>query len=229
MPRIFAEPASLCTVGGVDTEDVPRQGLRERKKQETRIALSWAAIRLTVARGYDNVRVEDIAAEAGVSPRTFNNYFASKGEAIAARQLERARVIADELRGRPEDEPLWEAITNAVLARFALGEDTHPGQADPRWTEGVRLMVSEPALQGEFLKAGAAMEAEFAAVVAERTGTDPEADLYPRLVASAVTGAIEACIRHSLATEPPGSVADLLREAFRRLAGGLRPDEGRPS
>ena len=39
-------------------------GLRERKKRETRAALSWAAIRLTVERGYDNVRIEDIEPPA---------------------------------------------------------------------------------------------------------------------------------------------------------------------
>ncbi|GAB1511570.1 acyl-CoA-like ligand-binding transcription factor [Actinophytocola sp. KF-1] len=205
----------------MDTGDGPRPGLRERKKQETRIALSWAAIRLTVERGFDNVRVEDIAAEAGVSPRTFNNYFASKGEAIAARQLERARVIAEELRNRPADEPLWEAITNATLARFALGAAERGTTDQQQWVEGVRLMVSEPALQGEFLKASAAMEDEFASVIAERTGTDVETDIYPKLVARAVTGAIAVCVEHWLRNERPGSVADLLREALARLAAGL--------
>lgn len=201
-------------------EDAP-PGLRERKKRETRIALSWAAIRLTVARGYDNVRVEDIAAEAGVSPRTFNNYFSGKGEAIAARQVERARAIADELRARPAAEPLWTAITNAALARFALGQDGDRAQADQQWVEGVRLMVREPALQGEFLKAGAAVEAELATVIAERTGTDAELDLYPKLVASAVGGAMAVVVGHWLRTEPPGTVADLLRDAFAQLADGL--------
>ncbi|MBB4909398.1 acyl-CoA-like ligand-binding transcription factor [Actinophytocola algeriensis] len=204
----------------MESDDVP-SGLRERKKRETRIALSWAAIRLTVERGFDNVRVEDIAAEAGVSPRTFNNYFAGKGEAIAARQVERARAIAEELRARPADEPLWEAITNAALARFALGQDSHREPADQQWVEGVRLMVSEPALQGEFLKAAAAVEAEFAAVVAERTGTDPELDLYPKLVAAAVGGAMAVAVEHWLRTEPPGAVTDLLRDAFAQLSQGL--------
>ncbi|MGB3438439.1 MAG: TetR family transcriptional regulator [Actinophytocola sp.] len=205
----------------MDIGEGARPGLRERKKRETRIALSWAAIRLTVERGFDNVRVEDIAAEAGVSPRTFNNYFASKGEAVAARQLERARAIADELRARPASEPLWEAITNATMARFALGQDDHRGAEDERWAEGLRLMVGEPALQGEFMKTSAAVEAEFAAVIAERTGTDADTDLYPRLVASAVGSAMRVAIQHWLRAEAPGTMADLLRDAFAQLANGL--------
>src|SRR5437764_4054554 len=116
-----------------------RLGLRERKKQETRRALSWAAVRLTVERGLGNVLVEDIAAEVGVSPRTFNNYFSSKAEAISARHLDRVRQIVVALRERPADEPLWDAVTHAVLAQFG-DEERAP---DPQWTAGVRLMVRE--------------------------------------------------------------------------------------
>jgi AcrR family transcriptional regulator len=198
-----------------------RRGLRERKKQDTRIALSWAAVRLTVERGLDNVRVEDIAAEARVSPRTFNNYFASKGEAIAARHSDRARLIAAELRARPAGEPLWEAITAAVLAGFAM--DQHDGTPEKQWIEGVRLMSAEPALQAEFIKASRAAEAEFAAVIAERTGTDVLRDLYPRLVAGAVGTALTVAMEQWLRADPPGSMAPLLRDALRQLAAGL-PD-----
>src|SRR5450755_813395 len=98
---------------GPGLRDQGRPGLRERKKQQTREALSWAALRLAVERGLANVLVEDIAAEAGVSPRTYNNYFSSKAEAITWRHLDRARRTADLLRARPADEPLWESITNA--------------------------------------------------------------------------------------------------------------------
>jgi AcrR family transcriptional regulator len=194
-------------------------GLRERKKRETRIALSWAAVRLAVERGYDNVRVEDIAAEVGVSPRTFNTYFASKAEAITARQVDRARVIADELRARPADEPLWEAVTAAVLTRFALG--TAPDHGDEQWLAGVRLMVAEPALQPEFLRASALAEAELAAAIADRTGTDVDRDLYPTLVATTVGAAVATATTHWLRTGPPGGMEELLTDALRQVAAGL--------
>ncbi|MFG1645445.1 TetR family transcriptional regulator [Amycolatopsis sp. NPDC049252] len=201
--------------------DLDHGGLRERKKQETRVALSWAAIRLTVERGLDNVRVEDIAAEAGVSTRTFSNYFGSKGEAIAARQYDRSRAIAAALRERPAGEPLWEAITHAVLSGFALGESVGGHAPDQTWLEGVRLMVAEPALQGEMHKALTAGEAEFALAVAERTGTDAATDVYPQLVAAVIGAAHHVVIQQWLGTEPPPSMEALLRDVFGRLAAGL--------
>ncbi|WFE22078.1 TetR family transcriptional regulator [Solwaraspora sp. WMMD937] len=77
---------------------------RERKKAATRAALSWAAIRLPVERGFDNVLVDDIAQAVGASARTFNNYFSSEAEAIASRHLDRSLRLADGLRARPADE-----------------------------------------------------------------------------------------------------------------------------
>ncbi|WP_326953318.1 MULTISPECIES: acyl-CoA-like ligand-binding transcription factor [unclassified Amycolatopsis] len=201
--------------------DLDTGGLRERKKQETRVALSWAAIRLTVERGLDNVRVEDIAAAAGVSTRTFSNYFGSKGEAIAARQYDRSRAIAAALRERPAGEPLWEAVTHAVLTGFALGEQGQGRAPDQAWIEGVRLMVAEPALQGEMHKAVTAGEAEFALAVAERTGTDAATDVYPQLVAAVVGAAHHVVIQQWLGTDPPPSMEALLRDVFGRLAAGL--------
>ena len=144
----------------MNTSQAAGQGLRERKKQQTREALSWAALRLAVDRGLGNVVVEDIAAEAGVSPRTYNNYFSSKAEAITWRHLNRARRTADLLRAQPPGEPLWEAITRAVVAQAG---DEH-ATPEPEWIAGVRLMLSEPELQGEFLKASVAAERECAAV-----------------------------------------------------------------
>jgi AcrR family transcriptional regulator len=198
-------------------------GLRERKKLETRAALSWAAIRLTVERGFDNVLVEDIAAAAGVSPRTFNNYFSSKGEAIAARHLDRGRKMAADLRARPASEPLWEAITQAALAQLEPGPEViaHPQPDRAKWTDGLKVMMSSPALQGDFLRAGAVAEREIAAAVAERTGTDVERDMYPKLVAAALTAATNVASQHWTSTGAAEDIKTLVPEALAMLAAGL--------
>ena len=107
-----------------DTVDSFREGaldggLRERKKQATSKAIALAALKLAAERGVENVRVEEIAAEAGVSPRTFNNYFPSKEAAIVSLVMERAGRVADLLRARPSQEPLGEAIRRAYAEQYA--------------------------------------------------------------------------------------------------------------
>lgn len=206
-------------------------GLRERKNREMRIALVWAAIRLAAERGLDNVRVADIAAEVGVSSRTFNNYFASKGEAIAARHLDLMQQLAAELRVRPISESLWEAVTSAAMAQSALGSDRYEhGVPDRQWLAGVRLMMTESAVRTEIVNAGVAAQPELAAAVAERTGTEATRELYPCLVASVVDGTIQAVMQHWLRTDPPEPIAPLLREALRQVATGLPvPSSSLPS
>jgi len=198
-------------------------GLRERKKAETRSALSWAAIRLTAERGFDNVRVEDIANAAGVSPRTFNNYFSSKGEAIVSRHVDRFHRAADELRARPAGEPLWESITHVALSQFEPGAEVvaHPVADRGAWAAGLLAMLAEPALQAERQRAGARAEAEFAAAVAQRTGTDLEKDIYPHLVAAAVTAANNVAQAQFLRSGGTASMQGLLTEALGRLTAGL--------
>jgi hypothetical protein len=182
------------------TGDGVRIGLRERKKRETRVALSQAAIRLSVERGWDNVTVEDIAAG----------------------HLERTLRIAEELRARPATEPLWEAIANAVRAQFPSGQETGgESPRDQRWMDGLRLILAEPAVQGEVLKANAAAENELAKAIADRTGTDLAHDVYPRLVAAVVGAGSAVAVRHWLRADPPGSVVPLLREVFDQISAGL--------
>jgi AcrR family transcriptional regulator len=68
-------------------------GLREKKKWETRMALMHAALRLFSARGYDNVSPADIAAEANVSTRTFFRYFEHKPDAVFGLAAEIQEVL----------------------------------------------------------------------------------------------------------------------------------------
>ncbi|MFF1909673.1 TetR/AcrR family transcriptional regulator [Kitasatospora sp. NPDC058218] len=194
-------------------------GLRERKKRETRVALSQAAIRLCVLHGWDAVTVDQIAAEANVSVRTFRNYFASKAEAIAASHLERMFRVADDLLARPAGEPLWDSLLHAVLGQFVPPDNS--ASQNERWREGVRLMLAEPALAGEIVKANAAAQQELAQAVAQRTGIDAERDVYPKLVAAVVAAGSAVAVEHSLRADEPGPLGAVLAQVFEQVAAGL--------
>ena len=58
-------------------------GLRERRRRETSADIRGAAVRLAQARGFDKVTIDEVCIEAGVSTRTFFNYFPNKESAIA--------------------------------------------------------------------------------------------------------------------------------------------------
>jgi AcrR family transcriptional regulator len=191
-----------------------RGGLRERKKLAVRRALGSAAVRLAVERGLENVTIEDITAEADVSVRTFGNYFSSKYEAICALGTDRARRIGADLLARPAGEPLWDSLVSAVLAHYE-GAEAAP---DREWLAGLRLVLTAPAIRGEYLKVNAAMQEALAEAIAARTGTDMQQDMYPQVLAGAVTAAAQVAIRRWFAADPPVPLGTLLRRALDHLA-----------
>src|ERR1700761_9416347 len=67
----------------MDTVVVNQMGLRERRRRQTSADIRDAAVRLTLERGFDKVTIDEICAEAGISTRTFFNYFPNKESAIA--------------------------------------------------------------------------------------------------------------------------------------------------
>jgi AcrR family transcriptional regulator len=192
-------------------------GLRDRKKLDTRKALSDAAAELAFERGFDNVTRDDIAARAGVSLRTFSNYFAGKYDAVAYRQIERTRRSLAVLRERPRDEPLWAAISTALL--------------EPLVVEGADEYLPDAAQQGEIRKLLLAPEirmavskevfADWVAVIAERTDTDPSRDMYPRLVVGVIRAVVEAAMDAYVRAVPPAHITSLLRRGLADVAAGL--------
>jgi AcrR family transcriptional regulator len=183
-------------------------GLRERKKLQTREALGWAAMNLAATRGLENVRVEDIAAAAGVSPRTFNNYFSSREEAIISVASDRNKRIGLALLRRPAGEPLDAALTEAVVEEYL-----HNREPDKKAALRTRMIVSHPALRGEFLKHMAAREGDIAQAIATRGGYDAENDLFPRILASAVIAAARVATEYWLRPTTDEPYSDLLRQA----------------
>jgi TetR/AcrR family transcriptional regulator, regulator of mycofactocin system len=95
-------------------------GLRERKKEKTRVALEGAALRLFDERGYDATTVEQIAELADVSTRTFFRYFPTKADVLLSDQAARLAMIRDLLDARPDDEPVAESLRTLMRA---IGRD----------------------------------------------------------------------------------------------------------
>ena len=208
----------------------PRPGLRERKKRATRKALRDAALRLALERGTDNVRVDDIAEAAGVSPRTYNNYFASREQAIVAAVTgEREARIAEAVAARPASSRLAEAVTEAIVEQY-----TGPGSHDPR---ALLLITASPALRDAYLGTAAGIENPLTAVIAERTGDAGQhtAQVLSASIAAAVRIALQQWLRPAAETRtatelviPSGSLPDLLRTALAPLAPALDAAERRP-
>ncbi|MDF0374618.1 MULTISPECIES: TetR/AcrR family transcriptional regulator [Streptomyces] len=203
----------------------PPRGLRERKKQATREALREAALRLAVERGPDQVRVEDIAEAAGVSPRTYNNYFVSREQAIvSAVTADREARIAAAVAARPGGVRLADAVTEAVVEQY-----TDTGEREQK---ALLLITTQTALRDAFLGTTAGIEPPLTAVIAERLGNAEAhtARVLAASVAAAVRIALEGWLRPAGDAEavesfaagglvvPSGSLPDQLRMALAPLA-----------
>ena len=190
-----------------------RPGLRERKKRATRAALGQAAWRLTIERGYAQARIEDIAAAAGVSPRTFSNYFAGKEEALLSVGADRGARMVAALRAWPDGGDLWEALAHAASEQFTGAGEVAQANA--------RLITFPPELAAAQRRLHASIEAALTAAIADRTGTDADRDLYPRLVAGVVVSATQTAFDHWRARGPDTPFPEVLREVLRQVAEGL--------
>jgi AcrR family transcriptional regulator len=200
-----------------------RTGLREQKKQATREALREAALRLAVERGPDNVRVDDIAEAAGVSPRTYNNYFSSREQAIvAAVTAEREAQIAAAVAGRPANIRLTDAVVEAIVQQY-----TDPAEHN---RDTLLLITTRPTLRDAFVDTATVIERPLATAIAQRLGdTDPHtAHVLAASVAAAVRVALRQWVQPTTTSPtagslvvPAGSLPDLLRTALAPLAPAL--------
>ncbi|MFV8162404.1 TetR family transcriptional regulator [Mycobacterium sp. 134] len=130
--------------------DVVRQaetGLRERKKQRTRAMLIEAAIDLCDRQGFEQTTVEQIAAVADVSPRTFSRYFATKDAVVLAFVDEVIEMVAIELEAQPAEIGDIEALYRAHVQAFLKTKTAPPTQlTSDRLLASARIITSSPAL-----------------------------------------------------------------------------------
>ena len=120
-------------------------GLRETKKLATRQQIADAAMGLFAQRGFDRVTVAEVAAAAGVSEKTVFNYFPTKEDLFYDEVPERARRLAEAIRGRPPGEPII-----GTLRRLQVADCDR--MCSPSFATFARIIEESHALQAKELE-----------------------------------------------------------------------------
>lgn len=192
-------------------------GLREQKKAETREAISLAAVRLTAEHGLDGTTVDDIAAAARVARRTFRNYFPNKESAILHGIEGFVQGYVEILEKRPKKEDLLESLEAAAV------ELVESPNAVDRVLIVRQLSRDNPALRVRWAGTNSELSlAPLTQAIAARTRTDPNVDVYPRVVTQATWGVLTSALdMQSGVDDDLGQLIRRIRIGFATLGHGM--------
>ncbi|MEV7383984.1 TetR/AcrR family transcriptional regulator [Streptomyces lydicus] len=115
-------------------------GRRERKKAATRQKIADTALRLFLERGYDQVGIRDVAAEADVAVTTLFSHFASKEALVFEQDDNFEQRLTQAVTGRAPHEPLIPALRHEIQA---LVRHCTADSAAPIW----RMIDASPTLR----------------------------------------------------------------------------------
>lgn len=203
------------------------EGLRERKKRLTREQISDVATLMFCERGFDAVRIAEIAAEVGVSEKTIYNYFPTKESLV----LDRADEIEEELRTAIRERPAGSSPAEAVERMLELELDHYVVTEElirPMMLEFGRLIESTPALRAGMRDLMARLIDVAAEELGREAGVDPQ-EPEPQIAARAVIAIWDMHMstrrRHILAGLSGVALQNAVRSDIRRAAaivsGGL--------
>ncbi len=192
-------------------------GLAERKRQAVRDHLSEVALQLLTDREFEAVTVDEIAAAAGVSRRTFFRYFPSKEEVVLGFLDRMGRLLRDAIVARPPDEPPLQAVHTALRPRVAA----YSAAAD-RTLALVRLLQRSPSLRAQELERRQRLRELVAEAIAVQLGLDHRRDMRPRLLAAIALVPFDVAITMWLDGRSTEDVRAILDEAIASLNRELK-------
>jgi AcrR family transcriptional regulator len=197
-------------------------GLRERRKQETRQAISGIAMAMFATKGFDEVTIAQVADAAGVSKMTVTNYFSRKEDLVFDRAEVIIRSLADAVAARAPGESLLAAIRRHYAERVA-GDDI---LGVPTVTFA-RLVQNSHVLASRALEIADLRERALGDAIAAETGVD---DVQQRIVAAQLASVDRVLfaegVRHTLAGQPRDEICQVLAAAARRAFDLLEPSLG---
>jgi AcrR family transcriptional regulator len=195
-------------------------GLRERRKRETRQAISDIATGMFASRGYDQVTIAEIAAAAGVAKMTVTNYFPRKEDLVFDRAEGIIRHLADVIAGRAPGESLLAAVRRDYADAVASG-DVSLGLSSPAFAG---MIQDAPALTSRGLEMLNQREQALGDAIAAETGTDTAQQRVVAALLAAVHRVLYAeASRRSLAGQPREEIQAVLAAAAAAAFDLLEP------
>jgi mycofactocin system transcriptional regulator len=191
---------------------------RGRPPSTSRRELRLIALRLFAERGFDNTTIEQIAAEAGVSERTFFRYFTTKASVLWTEFETEVETIRSSLASVPDDVPLMDAIRGVVVAANHYHADDVP-----EMRMRMHLIATVPALSFSAAEHYEAWERAIGEFAGRRLG-QPANSLYPLSVGRAPLAACRGAYDRWSA-RADDDLTFYLNAALTALAAGFAPDE----
>jgi AcrR family transcriptional regulator len=193
--------------------------LRAKRSEMMLSELEAVALRLFVERGFGDVTIEEIAAQAHISVRTFYRYFPTKDDVLQLRIERRSEALRAALSARPPDEPPLHSLRLA-LAEVTSSEDT---AVVKRWITVIRDTPSVlRAVVGGIQLKRQRMIAEF---FASRLGLPGDA-LVPTMLAAAAEGVIQAAQTQWFIEGGHADLASTLSEGLAVLERAIGSEPG---
>jgi AcrR family transcriptional regulator len=191
------------------------EGLRERKKRETRETIARAAWKLFARRGFDAVTVADIARAANVSEKTVFNYFPTKEDLVFGAGMQRTAALIEAVRTRPSGASIVEPFRRWTMDYLDRVEH------DPvdALTAIPRLVMRSDQLRARLFVGWEQEAALLGPVIAEEAGESDDS-LIPLVVARTLAWThrviFRAAFTRLMEGEDQSVVAADLREEARR-------------
>lgn len=200
------------------------EGLRERKKRLMRQQLSDTATEMFMERGFEAVRVAEIAEACGVSEKTVFNYFPTKESLF----LDLWDIAMEALRtglsepGRSPVEAALQILADELGALTSwLAAQDDPARARAKITRFGALIEATPSLRAHQRDMTDRLAAAAAEIMAARAGLSPD-DPEPKIAATALLGLWQiqfTGLRKYLdGTRAPAQVEEAVTAEVRRAA-----------
>ncbi|MCO6000215.1 TetR family transcriptional regulator [Actinoallomurus rhizosphaericola] len=164
----------------------PDQKLWARTRQAVHAEVARTAMGLFLERGFEATTIDDIAAAAGISRRSFFRYFGTKEDIVLGDLAAQGELIRKELEARPATEDAWTALLNA------LRHAPRPGQDDATTLKISKMLYGTPSLRARSLEKHLQWQALLTPDIRRRLGVAPDDEHDLR--ADAIVACVLTCL-----------------------------------